>query len=126
MADRGYSLTRAAKEAGTTPASVKRWAPELLVKERGRYKRVPTDRRYQLMSVLSTEGVVDVDTRGSRVRSLIGRHWNAIRLYGAIGDVAVLAPFKGKRVGGVELESDPDRVEEYLRQGELDVDDIYV
>lgn len=78
------------------------------------------------MSVLSTEGLRDVDTRGSRVRSLISDHWRALGRFGATGDVAVLARFKGKRVGGVELASDPDQIEEYLRQGELDIDDIYV
>jgi hypothetical protein len=126
MRDRGLSLSAAAADAGTTPAIVKRYASELLVKDGGRYSATPSDRSYQRMSVLSVDGVADVDTRGSRVRSLIGRHWNAIRLYGAIGDVSVLTPFRGKRAGGVELASDPDQIEQYLLQGELDVDDIYV
>jgi general stress protein YciG len=38
----------------------------------------------------------------------------------------VVAPFQGKRVGGVELATDPDLIEEYGRRGELDIDDIYV
>ena len=126
MRDRGLSLSAAAADAGTTPAIVKRYASELLVKDGGRYSATPSDRSYQRMSVLSVNGVVDIDTRGSRVRSLIGRHWNAIRLFGSIGDVDVLAPFVGKRAGGIELASDPDQIEEYLSQGELDVEDIYV
>lgn len=126
MRDRGLSLRAAAADAGTTPAMIKRYASEMLVKERGRYHATPSDRSYQRMTVLSVDGVVDIDTRGSRVRSLVGRHWNAIKLYGGIGDVSVLAPFRGKRAGGVELASDPDQIEQYLLQGALDVDDIYV
>ena len=38
----------------------------------------------------------------------------------------MLRQFEGKRVGGIELATDPDLIEEYLRQGELDIDDIYV
>ncbi len=126
MRAKGLSLRAAAEFVGTTPDSVRRYANEALVKEGGRYYATVSDRAYQRMSVLSVEGLVDIDTRGSRVRSLVGRHWNAIRRFGVTGDVSVLAPFKGRRAGGVELASDPDLIEEYLRQGEVDIDDIYV
>jgi hypothetical protein len=75
--------------------------------------------------VLSNAGLVDIDTRGSRVRSLVGRHWNAIQRFGVTGDVAYPRPFEGKRAGGVELVTNPDLIEEYLRQGGIDIDDIY-
>ena len=126
MRERGLSLRAAAQEAGTTPRTVRRYAGDALTLERGRYRPAASDRIYQRMSVLSTEGLVDVDTRGSRVRSAIGRHWNAIKQFAATGDVHLLAPFEGERVGGVELASDPDLIEEYLRRGEIDIDDIYL
>lgn len=123
--NRGLSLTAAAAKVGTTPAKVQRYASDSLVRVNGRYQTKP-DRSYRRMSVLSVDGVVDVDTRGSRVRSTIGSHWNAVRQFGATGDVALLEPFEGARVGGVVLATNPDLVEEYLRQGGLDIDDIYV
>ena len=126
MRDHGLSLRAAAHEVGTTPETVRRYASQALTKEGRRYKPTNTDRAYQRMSVLSVDGVAEVDTRGSKVRSLVGQHWNAIRSYAATGDVELLNRFEGKRVGGVELASDPDLVEEYLRQGGLDIDDIYV
>lgn len=126
MRSRGLSLRAAAQFVGTTPNAVRRYADDALVKEGGRYYATVSDRAYQRMSVLSVNGVVDVDTRGSRVRSLVGRHWNAIRRFGASGDVSYLKPFEGKRAGGVELATDPDLIEEYIRQGEVDIDDIYV
>jgi hypothetical protein len=126
MRREGISLHAASRRVGTTPATVLRYAGDLLVKESGRYRPTSSDRSYHRMSVLSTGGLRDVDTRGSRTRSVIGGHWNAIHRFAATGDVAVFRPFAGKRVAGVELATDPDQIEEYLRQGELDIDDIYV
>jgi hypothetical protein len=126
MRSQGISLRKAAKEVGTSPATVHRYAGDSLVVVNGRYRATPSDRSYQRMTVLSSEGLRDVDTRGSRVRSLVGSHWNAIHRFASTGDVAVLRPFEGKRVGGADLATDPDLIEEYLRQGELNIDDIYV
>ena len=120
------SLKEAARRSGTTPRSVKRYAGDLLVHEGSRYRAVPSDRSYQRMAVLSSDGLADVDTRGSAVRSLIARHWNAVGRFAATGDVAVLHAFRGKRAGGVELATDVATIEEYLRRGEIDVDDIYL
>jgi hypothetical protein len=125
MRSKGTSLKAASKFVGTTPATVRRYANDAIIHEGHRYYVTESDRSYQYMSVLSTNGVANVDTRGSRVRSLIGRHWNAIRRFGETGDVELLKPFIGKRVGGVELATDPGLIEEYIRQGELDIDDIY-
>lgn len=126
MRSRGLSLHAASRLVGTAPDNVRRYAPEALIKEGRRYQATRSDRSYQRMSALSTDGLRDIDVRGSRSRSLVGRHWSAIARFAATGDVSVLAPFKGKRAGGVELAADPDLIEEYLRQGELDIDDIYV
>ena len=125
MRAQGLALRAAAEFVGTTPATVRRYAGGSLVKVGSRYRPTKTDRAYQRMSMLSNDGVADVDTRGSRVRSLIGRHWNAVQRFGVTGDVSHLAPFVAKRVGGVELATDPDLIERYLLQGELDIDDIY-
>jgi len=126
MREHGLSLQTAARKVGTTPKTVRRYAGDLLSKDGYRYQAARSDRSYQRMAVLSAEGLRDVDVRGSGARSLIGRHWNAIRQFAGTGDEAVLAPFIGKRVGGVELATDPDQVEEYLRRGEIDIDDIYL
>ena len=77
------------------------------------------------MSALTIEGLQDIDTRGSKSRSLVSAHWRAVNRFSATGDVFVLIPFKGKRVGGYTLATDPDQIEEYARRGELDIDDIY-
>jgi hypothetical protein len=126
MRREGVSLKTAAHRVGTTPSTVKRYAGDVLTKEGRRFKATPSDRSYQRMSALSTEGLRDIDVRGSRARSLVGSHWSAIGRFAATGDVSGLAKFTGKRVGGIELATDPDLIEEYLRRGELDIDDIYI
>jgi len=120
------SLRTAARRHGTTPETVRRYAGDSLVRQGQRYVPTPSDRSFQRMSVLSSDGVVDVDVRGSQARSAVGRHWNAIQRFAATGDVGVLTPFAGKRVGGAVLATDPDQVEEFLRRGEIDIDDIYI
>jgi hypothetical protein len=126
MRKQGLSLHAASQLVGTTPATVRRYASGALIKEGHRYKATRSDRSYQRMSALSTEGLRDIDVRGSVARSIVGGHWSAIGRFAATGDITVLAKFTGKRVGGIELATDPDLIEEYLRQGELDIDDIYV
>lgn len=126
MRNNGLSLRGASHRVGTTPETVRRYASEALEKDGRRYRATPSDRSYQRMSALSTEGLRDIDVRGSWARSLIGQHWSAIGRFAATGEVLVLAKFEGKRVGGIALATDPDLIEEYLRQGELDIDDIYV
>jgi len=120
------SLTAASRRAGTTPETVRRYAGSSLTQTGRRYQAKQSDRDYQRMAVLSTEGLVDVDVRGSAKRSLVARHWNAVRHFGATGDIYQLRRFAGRFVGGFELASDPDDVEEYLARGEPDFDDIYV
>jgi hypothetical protein len=120
------SLKAAADRAGTTPRSVHRYADEALQLQGRRYAPTPSDRAYHRMTVLSTDGMVDIDVRGSKARSLVGQHWNAIQRYAATGDVRILQVFGGKRVGGVVLASDPDVVEELLRRGQIAPEEIYV
>jgi len=120
------SLRAAARTAGTTPETVRRYAGDSLIRPGHRYVATASDRSYQRMSVLSPDGVVDVDVRGSRARSMVGQHWNAITKFAATGDAGALSPFAGKRVGGAALATDPDQIEEFLRRREIDIDDIYV
>jgi hypothetical protein len=126
MRSEKVSLRVAARRHGTTPETVRKYAADSLVLQGRRYVPTPSDRSYQRMSVLSPEGVVDIDVRGSRARSMVGRHWNAIQRFAATGDVGALTPFAGKRVGGAVLATDPDQIEEFLRRGEIDIDDIYI
>ena len=126
MRREGLSLTRAASRADTTPAAVLRHAAPALVRSPGgRYRPTPADRLFRPLRALTTEGVVDLDLPDSRVATLIGRHWAAIRRFLDTGNETVLQEFQGQRVGSFILETDPDVIEDLARRGELSFEDIY-
>ena len=123
---RNLSLTASAREAGTTAATVLRYAaPAVERLPNGRYWVLPTDRLYRRLRVISTEGPVWVDVRSSRTAGLVARHANAVRAYGLHGDASVLAEFRGKRAGGVVLAVDPELLAAFAEEGELDAFDLY-
>lgn len=77
-----------------------------------------------VMRVLTSNGVVDVSVPSDEDRSLLGSYWHAIREYLETGDETTLRPFRGEGVR-LGLETDPDVIEHYANEGELDIDDIY-
>src|SRR5438132_635163 len=98
MRREGRSLSRAAREAGTTPKTVRRYADGALEASSGkRVKARRADRLLRVMNVLSTDGHLTVVVRGSREASLAAEHANAVRRYLG-GDTGALDPFAGARV----------------------------
>jgi hypothetical protein len=120
------SLSRAAREAGTTPKTVRRYTDGALQSSSGgRFKARRADRLLRVMNVLSTEGHLTVVVRGSDAASLVAEHANAVQHYLTTGDTSALDRFADKRVAGVTLETDPDAIETFALAGELDFEDIY-
>lgn len=121
------SPQEAARQVGVSMASWRRYAPESLIRDRrGRQAVSKADRRYVgEMRITSTSGVVERAVRGSRQRTRLARHANAVRRYLETGDPEPLDEFRGVRIAGVELETDPDRLDEYARQGEFEWFDLY-
>ncbi len=88
-----------------------------------------------MMRVVSTDGVVDVDVADEGERSLVGSHYAAVRGYLDTGRTDRLADFEGRIVVGVdpqtgevdpyELEVDPDALDDREAEGDLDIDHIY-
>jgi hypothetical protein len=88
----------------------------------------PSDRSYHgNLQIVSTEGVVARPVRGSKARTLVSDHANAVRdyLHGRDPDGEGLLRFRGKRVAGVELETDPGRLQLLRDAGELDDYELY-
>jgi hypothetical protein len=75
-----------------------------------------------MLDVVGADGVVDRVVRGSKARTLNQDHHRAIALFVSAdgGDPAILAPFKGKSVGGVALLTDPTEIERLAAAGEFD------
>jgi hypothetical protein len=126
MRREGRSLSRAARDAGTTPKTVRRYADGALEgTSGGRLKARRADRLLRVMNVLSTDGHVTVAVRGSGAASLVAEHANAVRRYLTAGDTGALDRFVGVRVAGLTLETDPDAIETFALSGELDFEEIY-
>jgi hypothetical protein len=99
-----------------------------------RYIRQRTKTRPQnlrKLNALSFDGYVSVVVRSSKQAQLASRHLIAVgRFVGQIpsrraGDTELLKPFVGKKVGGVELLTDPDRLRELADAGLVKLDALY-
>ncbi|HXY42996.1 MAG TPA: hypothetical protein VEH29_02305 [Acidimicrobiales bacterium] len=127
---RRWSASRAAREAGTTVSTIRRYAPAALERTpSGRLRFKARDRSVRIMPILSA-GVLyeEVAVVGSRAASLVGRHWAAIGTFLSTGDDRALRALAGRHVAGTlptgermdfELEADVDVVAELAFVGEL-------
>ncbi len=80
----------------------------------------------ELMRLLTRDGVLDVPVeRYSPEASTIGAYWNAVNAFLATGDTEVLEPFRDAHLGPYRLEVDPDWIEHWAYEGELDFPTIY-
>jgi len=87
------------------------------------------------MRMLTDQGqrVLNVQA-DSQASSLIGGHWNAIKVFRDTGDPSPLARFRGVSIGVqtpagfrpmATFATDLDMIRHWARQGELDLDDPY-
>jgi hypothetical protein len=125
MRTENLSLTAAARAAGTTGATVRRYAGPALTQHGRRTVATTSDRMYRRMRVLTPDGPQEVDVRSSAQASRVGSHWNAVDAYLRTGHTAGFRKFTTMRIGGVALATDPEQIEAYARRGELAIDDIY-
>lgn len=126
-ANPSWSLTRAASEAHTTVATVRRHMPTAVTKDtRGRWRAKRGDReRFTMRLVTADRGVIAAMVGGSDKRALVGAHHAAIRRWLLYGDDTALAALEGKTVAGHVLQTDPAVIKELYRQGELSFLAIY-
>ena len=116
--DPELSLRDAAAHEGLRPATVLRYFGRWYQPDpTGSLRPLPVDREPFLMNVYSTRGIVEVEVPDSDSRTLIGHHTSAVWRYRDTGDTAQLDAFRGLRVAGVRLETNPDRLLRLLMTG---------
>ena len=81
--------------------------------------------RFDQMRILTAEGVVDTLVLSDEVASRIGSHWNAVRHYLYTGETDQLVEFEDEQINFHRMLTDPDRIDEWARAGDLDLDSIY-
>jgi hypothetical protein len=93
------SLARAARVAGTTAATVKKYAQSALRRtEIGRYVARPSDRLTRHLQFLTPKGKVAISVRGSRDASRVASYWAAVDRFLSTGDASRLEPFVGRQL----------------------------
>lgn len=126
MRSRGESLSQAARLEHTTPRTVQKLAGKQLKRSTsGRYSATRADTLRRDLTVLGFDGYEPVVTRSSKQAHLAAEHLVAVGRFLRIGDVERLKPFIGKRVGGVELLTDPSRLQDLASADLVKLDALY-
>lgn len=123
-------LTAAAREAGTTPETVRRLAGPALVRVRDRWSARPRDRLERRVLLYDPKGSFHVMVGSSAAATRIAEYHNAVRWYLETGDPSRLKPFAGKYVTDVEGKrhpflTDPDAIRRLARAGSFGFESIY-
>jgi hypothetical protein len=131
MRSDGFSLTRAARLAHTTPETVRKYVGQTLIRSPGgRYAATRSDRLTRRLWALTDNEKVEVPVRGSRLASLIAKHWVAVDRYLRTGEEDWLQAFSGQtfRAGNVthQFLTDLDALDRLALAGEVSFDRLYV
>lgn len=126
MRRRGESLSKAARTLGTTPRTVRKLIGKQLRKTAsGRYSVKESDRLTRELNVFGPDGYEIVSVRSFRQAQLASEHLNAVGRFLRTGDTEWLKPFRGKRIGGIKLLTDPDRLNQFADADLVKLDGLY-
>jgi hypothetical protein len=131
MRSQGLSLTEAARAAGTSPRTVKKYAPRALTRIDGDgYAATSSDRYARTLYFLTERGKMPLTVPDSRTASLIATHWNAVDHYLKTGKTDRLRPFRGVALRGRDGVShafltDPRMLNRLGNAGEIAFEDLY-
>jgi hypothetical protein len=126
MRSRGESLSQAARFEHTTPRTVRKVVgKQLKRKASGHYSVTRGDTLRRDLSVLGFEGYEPVVVLSSKQAHLAAEHLVAVGRFLRTGDAEWLKPFIGKRVGGTELLTDPDRLQVLADADLVKLDALY-
>ena len=126
MRSRGESLSQAARLEHTTPKTVRKIIGKQLRRDTsGRYSATRGDTLRRDLSVLGLDGYQPVVVRSSKQAHLAAEHLVAVGRFLRTGDTEWLKLFIGRRLGGVELLTDADRIYELADADLVKLDALY-
>ncbi len=112
MRSRGESLSQAAQLEHTTPRTVRKFVAKQLKRDAsGHYRATSGDTLRRDLNILGLDGYEPAVVSSWIQAQLAAEHLVAVNRFLRTGDIEWLKPFVGKRVGGVELLTDPDRLQ---------------
>lgn len=127
----GESLSRASKEVGISPDTVRRYAGSAFVQDdRGRWISKAADRLYRRMRWLDAQGITTVEPANSKEASKLSAYWKAVEHYLTTGDERALGKFRRMRLRtrqkiSLGFITDPDLLDRLGNAGELTFEDLY-
>ena len=103
----GASLSQAARDNGLTTRTIKKYVGSALLQDRPGARIRPTkrDRFVRYMQIPGPHGPVEIKVRGSKEATDVARYKAAVNRF-LSGDLKALAPWRGKKIAGVELVTD--------------------
>ncbi len=103
----GASISKAARENGVTPRTIKRYVGSALAQDRpgGRIRATKSDRLVRYLQIPGPNGPMDITVRGSKGASEAANYKAAINRL-LRGDRNAMARWRGKKIAGIELITD--------------------
>lgn len=100
----GASPSQAARDNGVTVRTIKKYVGGAILQDRpgGRLRASKTDRLVRYVQIPGPFGPVEIKVRGSKQATDAAKYDAAVNRY-LRGDLKALAPWHGKKIGGVEL-----------------------
>jgi hypothetical protein len=130
MRSKGFSLTRAAREAHTTRETTRKHVGQALTRSKsGRYAATASDRLTRRIWFLAQTGKVEVAVRGSRAASRVAEHSAAVHQYLKTGDSRLLDAFQGQAIRSRNqihfFLTDTEVLEQLANAGEVSFERLY-
>jgi len=115
----GASPPQAARDNGVTLRTIKKYVGSALLQDRpgGRICPTKSDRLVRYLQIPGLQGPVDIAVHGSKEATDAARYKAAVNRF-LRGDLNALAPWRGKKIAGIELITDGDTLKG-LAQDEL-------
>ena len=116
----GASLAEAAKAEGVSQRTIRKYVGSALRQDHvgGRIRAVATDRLTRHLQIPGPDGPIQVTVKGSKAASELAAYVSARAAFLRSGDESALRRFKGKKIGGQLLVTDPKLLTEQAEQGD--------
>jgi hypothetical protein len=120
------SIDAAAREAGTTSATVRKYLPAALRRSKsGRWEATKSDRYIRPVRLPDVFGPATVDARGFKQAQLASAYLASLNRWRKTGKAYELAPFHGKKIGNFKLITASRTLKALDDAGLLQIDSLY-
>ncbi len=116
----GASISRAGRENGVTPRTIRRYVGSALVQDRPgtRIRATKSDSLVRYLQIPGLNGPIEISVRGSKAASEVANYKAAVNRL-LRGDRNALVPWHGKKIAGVELVTDSKLLVDHADKGLL-------